>query len=247
MRPSRLTRLAFQIGAILHLGQPSVTVLGAAELLFGKVSPAGRTIQTVYPTAYQDEISIFDFNMRPGPSTFARPDCFDSTNPAACPRGTNPGRTHRFYTGTSVVPFGFGLSYTTWSYSVTAVSNGGQPIPPETSEDSTLSVQPIRLGAVQTLLEATAAAGRTFPASDILKASVAVVQYSVNVTNTGTVDADDVVLGFIKPPGSGTNGVPIQSLFGFERVHVRQLSSPEFLSMIHTCAQSVCAFVLCFE
>jgi pre-mRNA-splicing factor SYF2/beta-D-xylosidase 4 len=47
------------------------------------------------------------------------------------------------------------------------------------------------------------------------------VSYVVNVTNTGTIDADDVVLGFIKPPGAGTNGVPLQTLFGFERVHVK--------------------------
>ena len=45
--------------------------------------------------------------------------------------------------------------------------------------------------------------------------------YTVNVTNTGTVDADDVVLGFITPPGAGVNGVPLQTLFGFERVHVK--------------------------
>jgi hypothetical protein len=43
--------------------------------LFGKVSPAGRAIQTIYPSSYQDEISIFDFGMRPGPSVFPRPDC----------------------------------------------------------------------------------------------------------------------------------------------------------------------------
>jgi beta-glucosidase-like glycosyl hydrolase len=55
-----------KIGAILHVGQPSVTILGTAELLFGKTSPAGRTIQTIYPEEYQDKISIFDFNMRPG-------------------------------------------------------------------------------------------------------------------------------------------------------------------------------------
>ena len=88
-----------KVGAVLHLGQPSVTVLGAAELLYGNVSPAGRTVQTFYQASYQDQISIFDFNMRPGPSTFARPDCSKKFNPAACPRGTNPGRTHRFYTG----------------------------------------------------------------------------------------------------------------------------------------------------
>ena len=62
-----------KVGAILHTGQPSVTVLGISELLFGKVSPAGRTIQTVYPSSYQDQISAFDFNMRPGPSAFVRP------------------------------------------------------------------------------------------------------------------------------------------------------------------------------
>jgi beta-D-xylosidase 4 len=38
----------------------------------------------------------------------------------------------------------------------------------------------------------------------------------VNVTNTGSVDSDDVVLGFLTPPGAGQNGVPIQQLFGFE-------------------------------
>ena len=45
--------------------------------------------------------------------------------------------------------------------------------------------------------------------------------FRVNVTNTGQVDSDEVVLGFLKPPGAGRNGVPLQSLFGFERAHVR--------------------------
>jgi len=35
------------------------------------------------------------------------------------------------------------------------------------------------------------------------------------------VDADDVVLGFMTPPGAGENGVPLQTLFGFERIHVK--------------------------
>ena len=35
-----------------------------------------------------------------------------------CPRGTNPGRTHRFYSGQPVVPFGFGLSYSSFSYTI---------------------------------------------------------------------------------------------------------------------------------
>ena len=78
-----------KVGAILHVGQPSVTVVGVGELLFGKTSPAGRTVQTIYPVCrngcdrdasacawlsgasfvgqaeYADMVSIFDFNMRP--------------------------------------------------------------------------------------------------------------------------------------------------------------------------------------
>lgn len=54
-----------KVGAVLHVGQPSVTILGVAELIYGKRSPAGRTCQTVYKSSYQDQISIFDFNMRP--------------------------------------------------------------------------------------------------------------------------------------------------------------------------------------
>merc|ERR1712190_457660 len=95
-----------KVGAVVHAGQPSVQTLGVGDVLFGKVSPAGRTIQTVYPASYADEISIFDFNMRPGPSAWPRPDCAKPYK--NCTAGTNPGRTHRFYTCKAVVPFGHG-------------------------------------------------------------------------------------------------------------------------------------------
>lgn len=45
-----------QIGAIVHAGQPSVTTLGVGDVLFGKVVPAGRTIQTIYPASYANEV-----------------------------------------------------------------------------------------------------------------------------------------------------------------------------------------------
>ena len=41
--------------------------------------------------------------------------------------------------------------------------------------------------------------------------------YEVNVTNTGTMDADEVVLGFLTPPNAGMDGAPLKQLFGFER------------------------------
>jgi len=188
------------VGAILHLGQPSVQTNGALPILFGEVSPAGRAIQTVYPAEYGDMISIFDFNMRPGPSAWPRPDC---AGPAAsCPRGTNPGRTYRFYTGKPVVEFGHGLSYTSFKYTLVRAP-------------SFLSLAPLS----KLLADTTARTGAShFPR--LSDAATSGVSYLVNVTNIGSMDADDAVLGFVTPPGAGKDGVPLKSLFGFERVHV---------------------------
>ena len=86
------------VGALLHVGQPSVTILGVAPLLFGERSPAGRMVQTVYPKSYADQVSIFDFGMRPGPSPFARPDCTNqnsSESPAAQTQAELTGFTER--------------------------------------------------------------------------------------------------------------------------------------------------------
>ena len=44
-------------------------------------------------------------------------------------------------------------------------------------------------------------------------------------TKTGSVDADDVVLGFLVPPNAGQDGIPLPTLFGLERVHVKAGSS----------------------
>ena len=59
------------------------------------VAPAARMSQMTYPADYVNQVSMFDFGMRPGPS--------------AWPPGTNPGRTYRFYTGEPVFTFGDGL------------------------------------------------------------------------------------------------------------------------------------------
>jgi len=84
-----------------------------------------------------------------------------------------------------------------------------------------MAKQPQQLNSlepVRKFIAKSAGAGRFFPSLKDMMEPFAT--YQVNVTNTGNYDADHVVLGFIVPPGAGQNGVPLKSLFGFERVHV---------------------------
>lgn len=80
---------------------------------------------------------------------------------------------------------------------------------------------PVSLAPLREMLAANVKAGNTFLSSDLVAATAPLTQFNISVTNTGSVDADDVVLGFLKPPGAGQNGVPLQTLFDFSRVHVK--------------------------
>jgi beta-D-xylosidase 4 len=106
------------------------------------------------------------------------------------PSPTNPGRTYKFYTGQAVFEFGYGLSYTTFNYSW--------------YNDSTNSVF-----SIKSLMQ-----------NNYNERKVRVHLYRVNVTNTGNMAGDDVVLAFITPPKISLNDQtpPIRKLFGFERV-----------------------------
>lgn len=78
-----------KVGAIVNLGVPGTQAIGAGDVLFGKKQIAGRLDQTWYPKDFGDSLSIFDMNLRPGPSEYPRPDC--PQRPAsACPRAVNP-------------------------------------------------------------------------------------------------------------------------------------------------------------
>ena len=72
-----------------------------ADVLLGDVSPSGVLPFTMYPQAFIEQNAMTDFRMRPATGTTG---------------GTGTGRTYRFYDGTPLWPFGFGLSYTTFEF-----------------------------------------------------------------------------------------------------------------------------------
>lgn len=108
------------------------------------------------------------------------------------PSSTSPGRTYKFYTGQPVFEFGFGLSYTKFFYHW---YNDSKTI--SYSIQSLMNTNPNRI-------------------------NIRIESFRVNVTNTGAMDGDDIVLAYIIPPQVLRDGQtsPIKQLFGFERIHL---------------------------
>jgi len=166
-----------KIGAILWVGYPGQSGgIALADVLFGKISPAGRLDNTWYTANYVTEVSMFNMGMRP-------------SNNASYP---NPGRTYRFFTGQPVYPFGHGISYTTFNYTV---------------KNNSLSY--VSSFDIKNQLTTYSSRYIAEPLGSI----------TVTVTNNGSVTSDDVVLAFLVPPNPGQNGNPLKYLFGFARIH----------------------------
>ncbi|ESZ91881.1 glycoside hydrolase family 3 protein [Sclerotinia borealis F-4128] len=73
------------------------------NILTGKSAPAGRLPITQYPSDYVNQVSIADMDLLPGEH--------------------NPGRTYKWFNGTPIYEFGFGMHYTTFNASITAPSH----------------------------------------------------------------------------------------------------------------------------
>ncbi len=140
------------------------------DIITGKAAPAGRLPITQYPASYINEIPMTDMSLRPGPH--------------------NPGRTYKWYKGTSIYDFGTGLHYTNFSASITSPVMQSYDIAALTSN------------CTEKYLDRC-----SFLSSPL----------SVTISNTGTTASDYVTLAFLT--GSfGPTPYPKKSLVAYQRL-----------------------------
>lgn len=124
----------------------------------------------------------------------------------------NPGRGHRFYTGTPVYPFGWGLSYSTFEY---AWASGGEPgVGP--NGGGQVSVRADAVSRVDGWVAEDQGNGVGELAENPLPA---LARVAFQVTNAGPRRSAVVVLCLVHPP-EGTQeavGAPQQALVWFNR------------------------------
>ena len=162
------------VRAIVDAFQPGELGADAIfDLLDGTTAPGGRMPYTSYFKNFTTR-DIREVDMRAG-----------------------EGTTYWWFQGPVLYPFGFGLSYTSWTFQWS-----DNPCLP------TATATRIRTRTRTLLLPASS--------SEIVK-SVSMMNHSVVVTNTGDRTSDIVALAFVVATPTSPDDMPLRKLFGFER------------------------------
>ena len=130
-----------------------------------------------------------------------------------------PGRTYRFYTGDVVYGFGYGLSYSKYSYSVLSAPNKINV--PRSSVLDTIHRKPAYIRRD----------GLDFVNTEDIASCEALI-FSVRIA--GAMDGSHAVLLFARSKSS-VPGFPIKQLVGFERVHTAAGSATNVELTIDPC------------
>ncbi|KAL0324997.1 UNVERIFIED_CONTAM: putative beta-D-xylosidase 7 [Sesamum radiatum] len=210
-----------KIGGILWAGYPGEAGGKAvAEIIFGDHNPGAfhqklsfmalqlkshtyklgiitrprRKWLTWYPKDFIN-IPMTDMRMRPDPSS------------------GYPGRTYRFYQGEKVYEFGYGLSYTNYSYKFVSVSQSKLDFKTLSTTD-----RPEQLGYISVA---------EIGSESCEKAKVSAV---VRVKNEGKTGGKHPVLLFLRRDHEGGNASPVKQLVGFQKVRLnaKEKGSVEF-------------------
>nr|CAJ65923.1 xylan 1,4-beta-xylosidase [Populus tremula x Populus alba] len=176
-----------KIGSILWAGYPGQAGATAlAQIIFGEHNPGnagGRLPMTWYPQDFT-KVPMTDMRMRPQPST------------------GNPGRTYRFYEGEKVFEFGYGLSYSDYSYTFASVAQNQLNVKDSSNQQPENSETP----------------GYKL-VSDIGEEQCENIKFKVTVSvkNEGQMAGKHPVLLFARHAKPG-KGRPIKKLVGFQTV-----------------------------
>lgn len=192
-----------RIQSIVWAGYPGMAGGQAiADVIFGLINPGGRLSQSWYYENYTN-IDMSNMNMRPNASA------------------GYPGRTYRFFTDTPIWEFGYGLSYSDFSYS-------------RFTAPHSLMAPPLRH---QLCSSDRAVLKSNLNCLDQEKGACKDSSFHVRVSvrNDGPLSGDHSVLLFSKPPSSGVGGVPLKQLVSFERVHVESGAEQEVVFKVNPC------------
>ncbi|CAN9319960.1 unnamed protein product [Alternaria alternata] len=180
------------VNSILWAGYPSQDGGSAImDIITGKVAPAGRLPVTQYPASYVNEVSIYDIELRPN--------------------DTYPGRTNRFYTGVPTLPFGYGLSYTTFEFAWRRALN------PQYN--------------VQSLIAEHRTADKLSGSSSEVNDATPFANVEIEVSNTGKVTSDFVGLLFLSSQNAGPKPRPLKTLVSYARLHDIKVGAPQNMSL----------------
>ncbi|VFQ88081.1 unnamed protein product [Cuscuta campestris] len=182
------------VGAILWAGYPGEEGGRAiADVVFGHYNPGGRLPLTWHEASYVDALPMTSMPLRP------------------IHHLGYPGRTYKFFNGSTVYPFGHGLSYTTFNHRLLAA-------------DRKLAVKLNRFQHCRHLNYTSGSRPPPCPAVSIDDldcdgGGVAKVGFEVRVENGGERDGSEVVMVYAVPPAE-VAGAPLKRLVGFEKVFV---------------------------
>ncbi|XWS25264.1 hypothetical protein CRYUN_Cryun27aG0054300 [Craigia yunnanensis] len=175
------------IGSILWSGYPGEAGgLALAKIIFGDHNPGGRLPVTWYPQSYI-KVPMTDMRMRPEPSS------------------GYPGRTYRFYQGPKVFEFGYGLSYSNYSYEFLPVTQNKVYLNNQLSSQMVENSNPLRYKPVSEM-------GTEL--CDKIKYPV-----TVRVQNHGEMAGKHPLLLFVRQAKTG-NGRPVKQLVAFQSVNL---------------------------
>ncbi|CAH1443281.1 unnamed protein product [Lactuca virosa] len=192
-----------KIGGILWAGYPGESGgIALAEIIFGDHNPGGKLPMTWYPKEFV-KIPMTDMRMRPQPSS------------------GYPGRTYRFYTGRKVFLFGYGLSYSKYTYEFVSVTQNKLSLTQISSTGSTLQ---------------NSDSVHYTPITDTETESCEKSKFSatIGIQNHGEMEGKHAVLLFVKQDGIG-NGKARKQLAAFESVKTKGGEGVEVEFVINPC------------